>query len=443
MPAVDEVVTTEIEIKDAAVTQTGFGTPCLVGYHTFWPDLVRTFSDPDEMTEAPFLMPTDHPIYLAALVLCSQQPRPPQFKVGKRLGQNTQTVRLTPGTPAEGDVYSIEVDGALVSVTAGPAPTVATIVTALTAAIDGLPTSDADAADEATHVTVTGAPGAMHRFDNPTSNLAVKDLTVDSTIGIATDLAAIRAYDADWYWLVPVDFNNRAQLLLAAAWAETELLLMSAVTQDSEAYDAGVSDDVASALETAGYHRTFTIWHGKPETQFANSGWVGRVAPKAPGSYTAANKSLAGVDKSPLNDTQRGALKGKNCNYYVDVKGVGFTLDGRAASGRYIDITHGVDWFSERTKERIVYVLANNDKVPYTDKGISLFGAQVEAQILDGIGVGLIDGAAPWSVTVPKAAEVNPNDRTQRFLPDVRFQFVLAGAVHKVQVKGTVRTTVE
>ena len=53
MSSVSEVVNVTIEIKDAAVSQAGFGTPLIAGYHTYWPELVRTFSDADEMTVAP------------------------------------------------------------------------------------------------------------------------------------------------------------------------------------------------------------------------------------------------------------------------------------------------------------------------------------------------------------------------------------------------------
>ncbi len=438
MSTESEVVTTEIEIKDAAVTQAGFGTPLIAGYHTYWAERVRTFSDPDEMTESPLSMPTTHPIYRAAAALKSQNPGPTQFKVGKRLGTITHTVRLTPGTPAAGDVYSLEVNGTAVSVTADGSPSVAEITAALATAITAL--AGVTATDNTTNVSVAGdTAGAIHRYENLSSNLAIKDITANPTTEIATDLAAIRAYDSDWYWLL-LDSNSEAEILAAAVWVETQPIIMMVTTADTEATDSGVSNDVLSDLKTAGYTRTVGLYHHKPGLQFAAAAWAGRIAAKTPGSYTAANKSLAGVDKSTLSDSQRTALKAKNGNYYVDVKGIGFTLDGRAASGRYIDITHGMDWFEIRTQERIVGMLANNDKIPYTDKGAELARAQVQAQILEGIAAGLIDGDSPWAVTVPRVADVNANDRTTRYLPDVKFNYVLQGAVHKVAIKGTVRT---
>jgi hypothetical protein len=437
MSSVSEVVNVTIEIKDAAVSQEGFGTPLIAGYHTYWPELVRTFSDADEMTLAPMNMPTTHPIYRTALALKSQKPCPPQYKVGKCTGVTTQIVSLTPSAPTAGEVFKLDVDGVAVSVTAGATPTLVEITAALAAGIDDVP--GLTAADGPTAVTVTSdVPGVVHRYENLSPNLAIEDTTADSATGIATDLAAIRGYDADWYGLL-LDGSSEAVILAAAAWAEAQRVILFVNPSDSEIKSGSVTDDVGSALQTAGYSRTVVLYHNKP-AQCAAAAWAGRMLPKAPGSATWANKSLAGADKSPLSDTDRGVLKEKNVNYYVDVKGIGFTLDGRAASGRYIDITHGIDWFDARTSERIVALLANNDKVAYTDKGIELVRAQVLGQILEGISATLIDGDSPYSVTVPKVAEINPNDRTARVLPDVKFSFVLQGAVHKVLINGTVRT---
>lgn len=438
MSSASEVVTVTIEIKDAAVSQAGFGTPLIAGYHTYWPELVRTFSDADEMTQPPMSMPTTHPIYRTALALKSQSPCPAQFKVGKCASGSQQQVTLTPSTPVGGEVFKLDVDGVTVSVTASTTPTVSEITASLAAEI----TTHVDG------VTATGGPTAVtvesdvagqpHRYENLSPNLSFKDETPDSSTGIATDLAAIRAYDADWYGLL-LDTSSDAVITAAAAWAEAQTVILFVNPSDSEIKSGSVSDDIGSDLKAAGYNRTVPLYHGKP-AQCAAAAWAGRMLPKAPGSATWANKSLAGVDKSPLSDSDRSVLKGKNVNYYVDVKGIGFTLDGRAASGRYIDITHGIDWFDARVSERIVALLANNDKVAYTDKGIELVRAQVLGQILEGISATLIDGDSPYSVTVPKVADINPNDRTARVLPDVKFSFVLQGAIHKVLIYGTVRT---
>jgi hypothetical protein len=342
MSTVNEVVTTTIEIKDAAVSQEGFGVPLIAAAHTFWAETVRRFEDADELLKTPFSVPDDHFIYLAAAALKRQRPAVTEFLVGKR----------------------------------------------------------------------------------------------GVALAIGVDLAAIRAANDDWYALL-IDSNAEADIVAAAAWAEGQRVLFFATTADADVKASTGDGGVGAGLVTGGYNRTVLMYHHDAAQQAA-AAWAGRMLPKAPGSATWANKSLAGVDTSTLSADERATLTGRNVNYYVPIKKVGFTLHGVASSGRFIDITQGMDWFEVRTQERFVGLFANSDKVPYTDKGGELLRAQVVAQILEGIEADLIDGAAPWSVTVPTVASINPATKIARRFPDVKFRFVLSGAVHKVEVVGTV-----
>lgn len=439
MATIDEVVTTTIAIQDAAVTQEGFGTPLIAAYHTLWPERVRTFSEPGDLLLPPYSLAATHPIYLAAKQLKSQKPSPAQFKIGKRLGAATQILTVTvvaSPAPVQGDVYSFVINGTTITVTAGASPTPTTVATALAAAMSGV-TGITTTSSTGTVTLTSSTAGARHRLEQQTSNLTVKETTVEPTPNLATDLAAIRAYDSDWYGLL-LDSQASAEVQAAAAWAETQRILFMPTLRDSEVKDGAVTTDVGSALKNASYQRTIPIYHERPATQYPGAAWMGLMFPKAPGSANYANMALAGVDQMRLSDSERAALKAKNVNYYVPIKGVGFTLDGRASGGRYADITHGMDWFEVRTQERIVALLANNDKVPYTDSGMELIRGQIAAQILEGIDAGVIDGAQAWSVTVPKVATANPTDKVNRLVSGVKFTFVLQGAVNKVGINGTV-----
>jgi hypothetical protein len=139
------------------------------------------------------------------------------------------------------------------------------------------------------------------------------------------------------------------------------------------------------------------------------------------------------------DDGSRGYIKAKKANCYQVIKGLGFTLWGWAASGRFLDVMVAVDWFDVGITDRIVLLLRNNDVVPYTDKGIETVRAQVAGQIQDGIGLGIIDGAQPWGVTAPKVAEISPTDKASRVLPNIRYTYTLSGAIHSVKVIGVVK----
>ncbi len=437
MGAETEIITHTVTVADATVSRFGFGVPLIAGYHTYWPELVRTFDEADEMTVAPFNMPTTHAIYRNALKLKSQSPSPPSFKVGRLTGAVQHHVELVPTAPVAGAVYTLKVDGQAVSVTADGTPTLGEITLALTTAIGVL--TDVTAVDGSTKVTVNGdTAGLTHSYEELSANLTLTDVTALPTPAPATDLTAIRAYDGDWYALLLASGGEEA-IADVAAWTETQRALFIAQTADAGTSDVGVTTDVASDLKTAGYNRTAIFFHEKPVTQCISAAVAGLMLPKLPGPVTFANKGLTGVDKSALSASQRGALKAKKANYYVDIKGLGFTLNGWAASGRYLDVTVAIDWFDVGVEDRILLLLHNNDVVPYTAKGIELARAQILGQIEEGIGLGIIDGEQPYSVTAPKVSEINPVDKAGRVLPNLHYSYVLSGAIQSVRVIGIVK----
>lgn len=253
---------------------------------------------------------------------------------------------------------------------------------------------------------------------------------------IAEELGAIAAFDNEWDALVLAEQTDGA-ILGAAEWIETQKRIMVATTTSADVIDAGATDDIGSQLQALGYKRTALIYHHVP-AQHAAAAWAGRVLPKDVGTVTWANKSLTGVEKSTLTTEQRQTLRLRNVNYYVDVKTLGFTRVGVTSGGRYLDIVQGMDWFDARATERIVGLFARNDRVPYTTKGIELLRSQVEAQVLEGIRLNIIDGEQPWAATAPLLTEIDPADKIARTLPRLRFNFVLQGAVHDVGIEGTV-----
>lgn len=445
MSTESEVVHGTIEIRDTAVSQTGFGVPMLAVFHNLWPEKVRTFSDLAELTAAPLNVPTDHAVYRMSRALKSQVNSPSQWKIGKRAGSAVQVVALRPLVGFGGsNVYSLVIDGTPVSYTAsGSDP--AAIATGIAAAISAADIDDITAVASSVDVTITGGTtGVQHSFESLSLTLAINDISLAAEPHIDVDLSDIRLTDEDWYGLM-IDSSSKNDILKAAQWAEAQKVLFMPTTADGDAMltieggeGGGLPSDVLSQLTAAGYHRTIPLFHEKPTTQYASVAWGSRMLAKPPGSANWANKSLAGVDTSKLNDSFRGVLKSRNGNYYVAVKGIGFTLDGRASSGRYADITHGMDWFDARVQERIVGVLANSDKIGFTDKHIDIFRAQVLAQILEGIAADVIDGDSPYSVTVPLVAAVNPNDKIARTLRNLRFSLVLQGAVNSVEYQGDV-----
>lgn len=437
MGAESEVFEHTFSIGDARVTRTGFGTALIAAAHSYWTDRVRTFEEADDLLASPYNVPSDSKLYLTAVALKSQTPSPPNFKVGKLMGAVAQSVELVPATPVAGTVYTLTVDGQTVTVTADSTPTMAEVTAALTTAISAI--ADVTAVDTTgVKVTVNADTATKrHSIEVQTANITVKEVTALGSPSVQTDLEAIDTLDGDWYVLKLVN-AGAASIKDAAAWCETKQKLFLAESGDSGIYDAAVTTDVMSDLHTSGYHRTALMYHHRPDAQQPAAAWDGVMLPKLPGPATFANKGLAGVDVSPLDATARAALDGKNANYYVAIRGLGFTLHGVAASGRFLDVTAVLDWFDVSITERILLLLRNNDVVPYTKKGIAMVAGQVEAQILEGGRLGLIDLDQGYTVTPPTLANVSPSDKLDRILAGLSYSYTLSGAIHKVKVKGNI-----
>lgn len=179
----------------------------------------------------------------------------------------------------------------------------------------------------------------------------------------------------------------------------------------------------------------------------SDAAWEGRVLPLDPGSETWAFKTLAGVTVDTLTDSEQNFLDGKNGNYYIQVAGINITKNGKMAGGEFIDVVRFRDWLQARIEEDVFAILANSDKVPYTDGGIAIIESALRKVLREGQQVGgiipdfvnssnvLVPG---FTVTVPSAADISDSDKATRTLRDVEFTAQLAGAIHAVEIFGTI-----
>ena len=104
MSFLDKVVSQTITTTTRTPTQAGFGTALIAAYTTVFPGLVKQYTNPDDMITDGFLV-TDQ-AYKDALHLKSQNPAPPNFKIGRLTTAVTQTVNFIPTNTTEGYVYT-------------------------------------------------------------------------------------------------------------------------------------------------------------------------------------------------------------------------------------------------------------------------------------------------------------------------------------------------
>lgn len=291
-------------------------------------------------------------------------------------------------------------------------------------------------------VVTTVRAGSLETYEAISDNLGLLDATTDP--GLSTDLDAILQADRQWYGLA-LDSNGAAETEAAAAWTESRVRLFGAQTADTACMDPTATTDVMSVLKTAAYSRTFPSFARSIAlaTSWYAAAWMGRMFPLDAGSATWAFKTLSGVAAYDLTDTQRNSILAKNGNVYIEVDDVPITYGeagagGKVASGEWIDVMHGLDWFQSDAQTSIFSVFLDNKKVPFTDAGIDIIRTALLASLKRGIGRDIFaDDPAP-TIAVPRASDVSTTDRKNRKLPAVTFTAQLAGAVHATVVSGVV-----
>jgi hypothetical protein len=432
MSDLDDIVSVAVTVTDKAPTKASFGIPLIAGYHTAWLDYVREYAEADDMLDDGFT--TTSPLYLAALVLKAQDPAPPRFKVGRLATAFTQTVDLIPTVTTEGYVYNFSIAGAAIAYTVLAAATTTTVATALELLVEAV--AGISSTSTGPTVTAVSAAGTLNSYAWA-RGLNVIDMTADP--GIAADLALIAAEDSDWYGLALICPNSDAIVKAAALWIEAQSKIFIPMSGDWDIIDAGQTADLASDLKALSYARCPLIWHRFiGGTEWANAAWLAIQLAPDPGSATAANKTLAGISADDLRAGELTAIQNKNATWYTTKHGISITFEGKAPGGRFIDSTRFIDWMIETIQVDIFALLVNNPKLPYDNSGIQVVKTTIEIAINKGQKAGGVALSPEPLVTVPDVLDTDVADRALRILRDVKFNFRLAGALHRVVVQGTV-----
>lgn len=437
-----------ISTSGPALSQVGFGTLLCAGYHTHWGanERTRTYTDLTGMVTDGFAV--SDPLYKMVQRAFQQSPRPTSVKVGKCKLPATQTVKFgLVGAAENSTIYGFTMTRGAVSVdityTSDSSALASEIVAGLAAAVEASTLAAAVAVTSADANTtcqiVEGTPGTITYYSNWTPNLTFSDVTTDP--GIAADLAAIRAYDTDWYGLA-VDHNCKAIVVAASAYVETLDAMFGANVSDSAAFDSASTTDTGYVLKALTTARTILGFDLNDTEGYMGVAMLAERFPHDPGQDGAGGtfhaKTLAGVSSDTLTPTQKANLRTKNYVVYITTANRAHTLDGKVAGGEFADKIRFLDWFRIRTEENIATATLNNDKIPYTDRGISVILAEVLAM---GRTAELVEGFTPGTfvATAPANSAVSTADRNARKLTGIKFSAQLAGAIHLVDpVSGVV-----
>ncbi len=443
MPLAD-IVSVSITRETGAVSRAGFGIAMFAADHVRFVERIRFYSDLDGISDD---FATLSKVHKAATAYFSQSPRPVRMAVGRR---QVDQVIATVDTVVINTDYTTTINGADFVFNSGATPTAITIALGLDAAINA----------GAEPVTSTDNLDGTYDLDADVTGVAfscVVDSNQSIVITTPTEtwtaaINAIKTASNEWYALA-IDSRIKADQTEVAAWTEAQLKIFALSSDEADipgTTDAADTTSIAALLKASSYARTFGIYHDLADGTIANDpwadmAWLGSRLTVDPDVETATWKfvTLAGVPVVVLDTTQYINIKAKNFNLYNAVGGRNITEEGVVSAAEFIDIITGIDWVQARMTEAVFGQLVNSKKIPYTDDGIAVIETAVREILKVGIDTQFLAfdealGSQGFLVTVPAVANVSTADKAARILKNVKFSATVAGAIHVVQITGTV-----
>lgn len=438
--SLEQIVVVNIDRNTKLPTQKGFGIPAILSPDANIPaftSLVTEFASDSVLTELLGLgLTTASELYKCIAKMVSQSPKVEKIKVIKQTALVAQVTQINIGAVADNTAYTVTLDNTPYTFTSDADATMAEILAGLIAVINPLADFNAVGVDLDTF-SIT-AVNAGRGFSVGLSPNLTSVTTVENN-GPVEDIIAARDVDDDWYFLLTT-IHTTLQATLLAGYVETVIKLFAYQTNEADARNLALANDTTSAMvliKNKNYDRTFGIWLADL-SEYKIAAMVGLMAPKDPGSATWKFKEAKAISTDKYTSAQKKNVQDKKGNIVNTVAGFNIFEEGVLSSGEFIDIIIGTDWIQARIQEQVFGLFVTEDKVPYDDGGIQSIGLQVEDVLNQAVDrLILVGGEQGPRVTLPKRVDTQAADRAVRFLRNVRFSGFYAGAVHKVQIDGT------
>lgn len=426
MTTLTDIIEVQISRETTPVSRAGFNTPLFIATHANFKERARVYSSLTAVGED-FNSTSD--VYIAASKMFGQELVPSQIVIGRRqISQFTVSV----SNVTNSSQYTLTISDIPYTYTSDVDATALEIA-------DGLVT--AYTVSPLTGITVT---------DNLDGTFVVNStvdwsIQVDSKLGASASpstetwveaLQAVEQENGSWFGLT-TETHTEADVLALAGAIEARKKIYGVSTQDA-ATKTTATTDLASQLKALGYDKTFVIFSENADSEFPECALMAYQLQEQPGSNTWAYKEMTGVTVSKLSTTASVNLSNKNVITFEEIGGVRATTEGKMIGGEYIDVMVFALWLEARMTERVWFRLANSKKIPYTQAGATIIEAEIRAQLAEGVRVGGIAPAPQYQVYVPNVLDLEPNLRASRIFEGITFEARLAGAIHKVKIKGTV-----
>lgn len=261
--------------------------------------------------------------------------------------------------------------------------------------------------------------------------IAVCGVTTDAK----TALADATLTDRDWRQLIVINAGATAtalsDLITAVEKLPGKLLFASLDTDDT------------TELTVTDVQRTVLFYCDATEgVPVPAAALVGESAGRAAGSFTYKNLVLTGLAAQQLTSAQIDAIHRKGGITFVAKAGDNVTSEGKVAGGEYIDIIDSEDYIVQQLTYKTQKALNNAAKVPYDNNGIALLESVavdvLQNAYINGMIVTNEDGTPGYNASYALREDTSETDRSNRVYLGGRFSFKLSGAIHTVEITGSI-----
>ena len=313
--------------------------------------------------------------------------------------------------------------------------TAAKVATLLAAQIDANTSVTAAANSDAITITASGGlPAVVSTSDLVTSTFTASTESV-------TDAMNGARQENDIFYGVTATTRVLAEQIELAEWVEANEKLGGVADGDT------LNRPLLAHLRDNNMFRTFVVVSkGALIGKYPDVAWMSRKFREQPGSETWANATLGGVPHDNFQEADAKAIHLMNGNTFEPFRNLSLTQNGKVAGGEWIDVIRFRDWLLEKIRVTVFQAFINN-RIPFTDPGIAVIHSRLLSALVQGRDVG---GIAPeevdpetdriipsFTTTIPRSVTVPVNDKANRVLRGVKFTARLAGAIHAVEIDGT------
>ncbi|HHX0211998.1 TPA: DUF3383 family protein [Enterococcus faecalis] len=238
-------------------------------------------------------------------------------------------------------------------------------------------------------------------------------------------------------------FYNDWHFALLANFVEADALALSNLIEENEFKFLVIQTATVDELTVfTGNNLTIGLVH--PLEEFLDAALIGNTASLTVGSVTwKFRHNLVGITPNTLTTSQLQAIEKANAIAYVTKAGIPQTSEGKTLGGEFIDSLHGDHWVKSNIETKVQRLLSTTDKLTFDSNGIALLDTTVANVLETAFTNGIIDivdetGVGNYSVTALSRQELNPDDIAARNYKGLSFKYKRSGAIHTVDVTGTI-----